>query len=511
MIRQAKAGDQMTGKIFLSYRRMGTAEGFAHALFHLLKGSFPAESLFMDVEGGIRAGQNFVRVLEQEVSACDAMLVVIGPDWLTAADEQGRRRLENPADWVRIEVGSALQLAKRVIPVLVQRAEMPRVDELPEPLKELAWTHAVGLRPDRFNADAQGLIKVLEDALAEVKEARSRAATEAEAAEKRRAAEEAAKADEVARAEKEDARLKAIAGLSPDQIAKAEELVNWNFIKDGKSSDEFRDHLARFPQGVTVRTARARLEELVWGGLPRPVDAAALPRRADIEALKGFLGEFPNGAYAREANAKLAKLEAAELNTQNIEFKRFRAEATAALAAELTAKDEELKRFRAQPSAAQGPELTAKDAELKGFRGKPSAALKLSDAQPSYSNFLRIASTSSIISVAPFAAMLAFMYFYWAYLYKGIHADPNNFMPGMWYLSAYQLIYGVIFAWITVRNKNISALWRAFYLPNVIIVWIAMGFFKFDAWFVMYNFLFSLISATLCANYVKSWRKKLMA
>ena len=249
----------MTGKIFLSYRRMGTAEGFVHALFYLLKASFPAESLFMDVEGGIRAGQDFVRVLEQEVSACDAMLVVIGPDWLTAADEQGRRRLENPADWVRIEVGSALQLGKHVIPVLVQKAEMPRVDELPEPLKELAWRHAVGLRPDRFNADAQGLIKALGDALAEVEQSKRQAENEEAAAGARRAAEEATRVEAAARAEKERARLKAIAGLSPEQIAKAEELVNWDFIKDGKSSDEFRDHLARFPQGVTGGLARARI------------------------------------------------------------------------------------------------------------------------------------------------------------------------------------------------------------------------------------------------------------
>jgi hypothetical protein len=68
----------------------------------------------MDVEGGIKAGQDFVRVLEEQVSACDAMLVLIGPDWLTVKDEAGRPRLENPEDFVRIEVGSAVKF-KRVI------------------------------------------------------------------------------------------------------------------------------------------------------------------------------------------------------------------------------------------------------------------------------------------------------------------------------------------------------------------------------------------------------------
>jgi hypothetical protein len=293
------AGGQMAGKIFLSYRREDTA-GFALALFGRLEQSFPAESLFMDVEGGIKAGQDFVRVLEEQVSTCDAMLVLIGPDWLIVTDEAGRPRLENPEDFVRIEVASALKFGKRVIPVLVQKTEMPRADALPEPLKALARCNAVGLTQERFRADAQGLIKALEDALAELEEARRRAAIEAAAAAEKRAAEQAAKAEEAARAEKERARLDAIAGLSPEQIAKAEELANWDFIKASESIEDFRDHLARFPQGVTERMARMRLEALVWAGLPQPVDT---------DRLKGFLPEFPNGAHASEATTKLAELE----------------------------------------------------------------------------------------------------------------------------------------------------------------------------------------------------------
>jgi hypothetical protein len=289
----------MAGKIFLSYRREDAA-GFALALFGRLEQSFSSERLFMDVEGGIGAGQDFVRVIEDEVSLCDVMLVLIGPDWLTVVDEGGRRRLDNPEDFVRVEVGSALRFDKRVIPVLVHKAEMPRAEALPEPLKALARRNAVGLTQERFRADAQGLIKALEDALAEVEEARRRAETEASAAENRRAAEQAAKAEEAARVEKERARLDAIAGLSPEQIAKAEELANWDFIKASEGSQEFRDHLARFPQGVTERMARKRLEALVWAGLSQPVGA---------DALKGFLAEFPNGTHASEATANLAELE----------------------------------------------------------------------------------------------------------------------------------------------------------------------------------------------------------
>jgi hypothetical protein len=109
----------------------------------------------------------------------------------------GRRRLDNPQDFVRIEVESALRLGKRVIPVLVHKTEMPRADPLPEPLKPLARRNAVRLTQERFRADTQGLIKALEDALAEA--ARQRAANEAAPAEAQRAAERKAKAHDAAR------------------------------------------------------------------------------------------------------------------------------------------------------------------------------------------------------------------------------------------------------------------------------------------------------------------------
>src|ERR1700722_11056260 len=299
MLLSAKAGGQMAGKIFLSYRREDAA-GVALGPFCRLEQSFSSEPLFMDIEGGIGAGQDFVRVIEDEVSLCDVMLVLIGPDWMTVTDEAGRRRLENPEDFVRVEVESALKFGKRVIPVLVHKTEMPRADALPEPLKALARRNAVGLTQERFKADAQGLIKALEDALGEVEDARRQAESKAAAAEKQRAAEQAANAEEAARAEKERARLDAIAGLSPEQIAKAEELANWDFIKASEGSQEFRDHLARFPQGVTERMARKRLEALVWAGLSQPVGA---------DPLKGFLAEFPNGTHASEATTSLAELE----------------------------------------------------------------------------------------------------------------------------------------------------------------------------------------------------------
>jgi hypothetical protein len=145
----------MTGKIFLSYRREGAAWP-ALALFGRLEHSFPSERLFMDVEGGIGARQDFVRVIEERVSTCDAMLVLIGSNWLAAIEEIGLRGLDNAEDFVRLEVESALRFGKHVIPVLVQEAEIPRDEALPETLKQLARRNAIKLTHQRFSADVQG-------------------------------------------------------------------------------------------------------------------------------------------------------------------------------------------------------------------------------------------------------------------------------------------------------------------------------------------------------------------
>src|SRR5262249_29010670 len=95
-------------------------------------------------------------------------------------------------------------------------------------------------------------------------------------------------------------RITAIAGLSADQIGKAEELANWDFIKASESAQEFRDHLARFPGGVTERFARARLEDLMWAGL------GASP---GLDQLGDFLAEFPQGTHAKAAADRRAALE----------------------------------------------------------------------------------------------------------------------------------------------------------------------------------------------------------
>ncbi len=155
----------MAGNIFISYRR-GDDPGFAQAIYQRLEQEFPGESLFMDVEGHIKPGDDFVAVLNRQVAQCDVLLAIIGERWIGARDADGNRRLEKVDDFVRIEIASALNLGKRVIPVLVNQAEMPRAGDLPPSLKPLARRNAVAIRPTRFKADSQGLISALKEALA---------------------------------------------------------------------------------------------------------------------------------------------------------------------------------------------------------------------------------------------------------------------------------------------------------------------------------------------------------
>lgn len=146
--------------IFISYRRSDDA-GEAGRLFDRLKRRF-GERVFMDVEGGIRPGEPFAEVIARRLLGCRAALVVIGPRWLRATDARGGRRLDDPEDWVRIEVETALRSGAEVFPVLVDGATMPAAAELPPELAPLAGRQALELRNDSWDFDAGRLIHALE-------------------------------------------------------------------------------------------------------------------------------------------------------------------------------------------------------------------------------------------------------------------------------------------------------------------------------------------------------------
>ena len=145
--------------IFISYRRDDT-EGYAGRLFQDLCERFGKDSVFMDV-AGIEPGRDFRRVIEQQVASCGVLLAMIGKAWLSVADERGKQRLNDPHDFVRLETASALKRDIPVIPVLVQQAEMPRAEQLPDDLKDLAFRNSVELTHARWDSDVELLIAAL--------------------------------------------------------------------------------------------------------------------------------------------------------------------------------------------------------------------------------------------------------------------------------------------------------------------------------------------------------------
>lgn len=149
--------------IFISYRRDDSA-GYAGRLYDRLAAHFGADRVFMDVEG-IEPGLDFVEAIEEAVGSCRVLIAVIGDEWTTATDAAGRRRLEDPNDFIRLETGSALQRGIRVVPVLVGGAVMPLAADLPDDLKALTRRQAIEINHKQWEASTGELIHTLEGIL----------------------------------------------------------------------------------------------------------------------------------------------------------------------------------------------------------------------------------------------------------------------------------------------------------------------------------------------------------
>lgn len=154
----------MSSGIFISYRREDSA-GQAGRLYDRLSARFGRNRVFMDVDS-IGAGKDFTQEIERAIGSSKAFVVIIGRDWLTVSD--GRQpRLNDPRDFVRMEVETALNRPVTVIPVLVRNSSMPREDELPKPLALLSTRNAVEVRDGEFDYDVDRVITQLEDLLGE--------------------------------------------------------------------------------------------------------------------------------------------------------------------------------------------------------------------------------------------------------------------------------------------------------------------------------------------------------
>lgn len=143
-------------RVFLSYRREETR----HIAGRIADRIGP-DRVFMDVDS-IEPGVDFGVAIAGAVESCEVLVAVIGQEWLTSADHRGRRRLDDPDDFVVLEIGTALRRSIRVIPVLVDGAYMPRRDELPPALESLARRNAVRIDHESFSADIGRLLAGLE-------------------------------------------------------------------------------------------------------------------------------------------------------------------------------------------------------------------------------------------------------------------------------------------------------------------------------------------------------------
>ena len=137
--------------IFLSYRRADTI-AYAGRLADALEARFGKGSVFQDIEA-IAPGSNFAEAIDAAIARCAVLVVLIGDGWLSEAAADGARRLDDPGDFVRLEVSSALRAHRPVLPVLVEGAGVPPESALPADLRELARLQAIELSDTRWDYD----------------------------------------------------------------------------------------------------------------------------------------------------------------------------------------------------------------------------------------------------------------------------------------------------------------------------------------------------------------------
>jgi TPR repeat protein len=332
----------MPGGVFICYRREETAFA-ARAIHDRVVQQLERDNVFLDVDN-IDLGVDWFNVLTDRVGACDALVAVIGRNWVSSADKDGLRRLDDPDDFVRIEIEAALQRNVRVIPVLVDGAAMPRASELPESLKGLARRQGTEVSPARFEADVEKLTR----ALVSILEARRiRDAAEADVkrrAEEERRAREAVEAERIAREDRER--------KEATELARAEEARQKAEAEAARQAEEER----RAKKAAEAeRIAREEREQQEAAEADRAQEARQL---ADAEAARRAEEE------RRAKETAEAELVAREERERQQAAKAARAEEARRLAGlEAARRVEEERRAREAAEAAADEARLAAEAE----------------------------------------------------------------------------------------------------------------------------------------------------
>ena len=144
-VRAGRSAPSPGPHIFVSYRRDDVPDTVGR-IYDNLVGVFGSAHVFKDVDS-IPLGHDFRTVIDHAVAQCDVMLVVIGPQWLSV-DLRGRRRLDDPDDFVRLEIEAALRRGIPIIPMLAMGARFPAPQEMPEPIAGLSYRNGLSIRSD---------------------------------------------------------------------------------------------------------------------------------------------------------------------------------------------------------------------------------------------------------------------------------------------------------------------------------------------------------------------------
>ncbi len=149
--------------VFISYRREETA-AYAGRIRDRLVQEFGQDQIFMDIDT-IELGVDFTKVIDEAVAEVDVLLCIIGRNWLTIKDGNGKPRIDDPTDFVHLEIANAIKRDIRVIPILVKNAEMPTAHQLPPDLLLLSKRNTLKLSDTRFHTDVDQLIKSIQKQL----------------------------------------------------------------------------------------------------------------------------------------------------------------------------------------------------------------------------------------------------------------------------------------------------------------------------------------------------------
>jgi hypothetical protein len=269
-----------TDSIFINYRRQDSS-GFAGRLFDLLEEHFGRDRIFMDVDA-IPPGVDFVQFLDEQVARTHVMVVIIGRSWAECADDTGRPRLDNPNDFVRVEIEAALKRNIFVVPVLVDDAQMPLPVTLPSSIRPLLSIQGIAIRHESWRSDSAILINALDEIL-------SGGQLGSAPADNRRSKTSANGGSPNLVSAFRQARRD---GLSLSRFLATIEEENLRIVDENQDLHQIKEHIDCFRLGLTKSLAQARLEYILWRHV--------LESRT-LKSVSDYLTRFPSGSHAIEA------------------------------------------------------------------------------------------------------------------------------------------------------------------------------------------------------------------